>query len=294
MTAIAGMDWTKRLFDSCDRRLIYASGQKASPDFWDSNWQGFSLDRNTLLANKDSAWAQITKEFLEPDAGPILEGGCGPGTHVAALRNLGFQVIGVDFAQKIVQTLNRIVPELDIRVADVRQLPIEDGSMAEYWSVGVIEHFWEGYAPIAHEMFRVLRPGGLLFLCYPYMCKIRTWKARLRFFRQWRGGDVEGFYQFALNPRSVRANYERLGFEIVEERPVMGRQGMQEEAPAMSRFIQRVYAIRSRSMPCRIFIRAVHELNVRLEPWFSYSILQIYRKPNGRPTGRQEPATDAR
>lgn len=278
MTASSATDWTTRLFDSGQGRLIYV-GQSASPDFWDSNWEGQQLDRDALLNYTDSTWAQITKEFLAPSAGPILEGGCGPGTHVAALRNLGFRAIGIDFATKTVEHLNRVAPELDIRCADVRKLPFDASTIAGYWSLGVIEHFWEGYAAIATEMFRVLKPGGILFLAFPYMNPVRTWKARLRLVRRWRGGEIEGFYQFALNPRSVRADFERLGFEVIEERSVMGRQGMQEESPAISRFVQRLYASPRRSIVYRAFRRAVRELHVRVEPWFSYSILQIFRKP---------------
>ena len=237
--------------------------------------------REQLLAWNDSLWAEITRSYLKPEDGVILEGGCGMGIHVAALRNLGYEAIGVDFAKKTVEMLNGIAPELDIRLGDVRALPLESESFAGYWSLGVIEHFWTGYHDIAREMYRVLRPGGYLFLAFPYMnCVRRRWKSpSLRIFPRWSGEQrAADFYQFALNPATVRTDFEALGFKLVEIRPVLGRQGMQEDAPELSRRIQTVLSGSSKRFFSRGWRRAVHELNLRLLPLFSYSILLVLRK----------------
>jgi SAM-dependent methyltransferase len=54
---------------------------------------------------------------------------------------------------------------LDLRVADARALPFEDGSFDAIACVSVIEHVaGEGDAGAMAEMWRVLRPGGVLHL----------------------------------------------------------------------------------------------------------------------------------
>lgn len=266
-----------RLYDASAKRLIYLD-RSATPDFWDSNWQNQMLDRDSLLSYSDSQWARITQEFLKPTDGPILEGGCGPGVHVAALRNLGYVAVGVDFASNTVNELNRVVPELDVRLGDVRKLNFDDNSFAGYWSLGVIEHFWNGYEEIAREMYRVLRPGGVLFLAFPYMNTVRTWKSRLRMFPQWHGEAPEGFYQFALNPRTVLKDFGRLGFSLIDSRPVLGRQGLEEEAPQVSSRMQSIVQCKSQDLPYRIWRRMVHEINSRVQSLCCYSLLLILRK----------------
>jgi SAM-dependent methyltransferase len=56
-------------------------------------------------------------------------------------------------------------PGLDLQVADARALPFEDGSFDAVACVSVIEHVaGDGDAAAMAEMWRVLRPGGVLHL----------------------------------------------------------------------------------------------------------------------------------
>ncbi len=56
-------------------------------------------------------------------------------------------------------------PDLDLRVADARALPFEDGTFDAIACVSVIEHVaGDGDAEAMAEMWRVLRPGGVLRL----------------------------------------------------------------------------------------------------------------------------------
>ena len=47
-------------------------------------------------------------------------------------------------------------PQLDVSYGDVRALEFEDDSFDGYWSLGVIEHFPDGYEDIGQEMTRVI------------------------------------------------------------------------------------------------------------------------------------------
>ena len=67
-----------------------------------------------------------------------------------------------DSAEDVVKKINALVPELDIRQGDVFNLQEEDQSLDGYWSLGVIEHYFDGYDGISNEMKRVLKKDGVL------------------------------------------------------------------------------------------------------------------------------------
>ena len=165
----------ERFYDEDKQRLIYIS-QSATEDFWDQHWETEDF-RKAVTATPNSWVAKKTADFLQKGS-RILEGGCGPANHVYSLKKQGFEAVGLDFAPQTVNCLQEVAPELDIRLGDVRSLPFEDSSFDGYWSLGVIEHFWNGYDQIAREMHRVLRKDGYLFLTFPTMTEIRVWKAK--------------------------------------------------------------------------------------------------------------------
>ncbi|MCB0164574.1 MAG: class I SAM-dependent methyltransferase [Anaerolineae bacterium] len=231
-----------RFFDQRYNRLIYVN-QSATPDFWDDQWRIDRSVRQKIINVKSTFVTQMTRKYLSPDDGVILEGGCGTGIHVAALQNNGFQCIGLDYAPTTVQVLNKAVPELDIRQGDVRCLDFEDAYFAGYWSLGVIEHFWAGYEPLGLEMARVIKSGGYLFLTFPYLSSLRKLKAKLNLYPNWTSTKApNGFYQFALNHQSVIQNFTEWGFELVNRgKPMLGLRATKEELGPLNPLLERLY-----------------------------------------------------
>ena len=135
------------------------------------------------------------------------------------------------------------VPELNIKLGDVRSLPFEDGSFDGYWSMGVIEHFWNGYDDISKEMLRVLRLGGYSFLTFPYMSSLRKWKAKHNKYVEWKNNnsEPEGFYQFALSDQHVLSHFNDLGFELVDQSGQDGIKGLKDEIPPLKLTLQTLY-----------------------------------------------------
>jgi SAM-dependent methyltransferase len=267
----------KRLYDRAENRLIYRH-RVATPNFWDDTWAGQFPTAAELESVRSTGWADLTKEFLQPGEGLILEGGCGMGVHVAALHNSGYSVIGLDFAEATVNHLKSIAPQLRIEVGDVRRLPFADATFTGYWSLGVIEHFWSGYSEIIAEASRVIQPGGYFFLVFPHMCSMRRWKARLRMVPRWRPGDQpEDFYQFALDSRRVLDCVRPFGFELVEQRPVMTRQGFEEEFPRFYRYMERLYATRYGFFG-KLMRRGLHFVAERIKRHCDYSTLLLLRR----------------
>ena len=159
------------------------------------------------------------------------------------------------------------------------KLDFDDQTFAGYWSLGVIEHFWDGYAEIADEAFRVLKPGGIMFLVFPYLNPVRAWKGYLHILPRFQRKQPNDFYQFALNSKTVLKEFRELGFELVESRSVLARQGFAEEFPRLSKFMERLYRSESRSTLFRAFRRVLHALTQSLMNRSHYSNMLVLRKP---------------
>ena len=97
-------------------------------------------------------------------AGGALDVGPGPGGNAAVLRELGWQVTGVE----LTEVGARLCAErgLDVVRGDATRLPVADQSVDLVMSTDVWEHV-EDHETVAAESFRVLRPGGRLLVAVP-------------------------------------------------------------------------------------------------------------------------------
>src|SRR5690606_4146133 len=138
-----------------DKHVIAFYKQKANAEFWDKHWENQKIEAMIRSTTNDGLFIPLVQKHL-PKGSAVLEGGCGRGQLVHALQHQGYKAIGVDFAVQTIKKIKEVVPELDVRVGDVFALDFPDNSLDGYISVGVIEHFWEGYQTILKEMIRVL------------------------------------------------------------------------------------------------------------------------------------------
>ncbi|MFC1575196.1 class I SAM-dependent methyltransferase [Gemmatimonadota bacterium] len=237
---------TRRYYDPISRRLVYV-GNAADAGYWDRHWTEFELEsllQDPPLNPHNRMILETTRRFL-PEGSRILEGGCGLGDKVALLQKGGFEVVGVDFAAETLTRIKAAAPHLDVHQEDVRALSFQDESFDGYWSLGVIEHFYRGYGEIRDEIFRVLKPGGILFLTFPSLSILRSLKAMLRIYPPWREeeGLIEDFYQFALDPGTVRHDFEAHGFEFRAQRPLSGFKGLGDEIPLLDFPLRALYRL---------------------------------------------------
>jgi SAM-dependent methyltransferase len=251
-------------------RLIYLH-EKATPTYWDSVWVA---EGKPPPASENDDVARVTREFL-PAGSRILEGGCGRADKVNSMAHAGFNAVGIDFAASTVEQARRDFPNLDIRQGDVRALDFPDGSFDGYWSIGVIEHFWEGYDAILAEMARVVRRGGVLFLTAPWFSPYRRQRLRA-------GGyptadyasEPDNFYQFALDRPGVSRDLERHGFEVLRWSGLASEVSMLEDMTSIKGPVN--WLLGSRGSIVKRVVRRV--VSRGLDSWCGHSFLAVARR----------------
>ena len=160
--------------------------------------------------------------FLAPLVTPglrILEAGSGNGRYVFAFAKAGAIGVGIDFSRQLIQ---RMLAEAEQRglanvtgvEGDILNLPFGDASFDLYTSFGVYEHFIRPqHAMLFREAWRVLKPGGWLYLEVPHLWS--AWTVR-RAFRYWfrKFGSAPLVWQRNLGRRYLARCGERAGFQM--------------------------------------------------------------------------------
>lgn len=241
---------------------------KPDAQYWDSSWR---KDPKSLRI-KETFVLRETKRYLNPPA-RVLDAGCGQSHTVFSLHHAGYRASGIDWAENTIDFVNQAAPELDVALGDVRDLTsFEAESLDGCWSLGVIEHFPNGFDEILTEMHRVLVTGGYAFVTVPSMSPVRNAKAKCHRYPSF-DGDWTNFYQFIYQSAFIERAFRDKGFRLIVSKPRGGLKGLKDEVFPNSRLLQRLYD--SQSSPLRIF-KAV--LNMILNPLTYHTRLYVFRK----------------
>ena len=251
-------------------RLVYLA-KSATPQFWDELW---IEEGEPPPHNPNDFVVTVTRAYL-PRGARVLEGGCGRGNKVNTIARSGFDVVGLDFAENTVRKARERYPEQTFVQGDVRSLGFEDGVFDGYWSLGVIEHFWNGYDDILSEAARVVRPNGFLFLTAPWFSPYRRRLAAAGSFPYLSAGDEPaGFYQFALGKSEIATALRGHGFSLKRWTGMGSELVMQEDGFAWSERFRWLYGSRG-SLPKRVLRKVVSKVTAG---YFGHSFLAVAQR----------------
>jgi SAM-dependent methyltransferase len=183
---------------------------------WERIWEAADVEAELTAVGYPRAQETISRycPFLPKDR-PILEAGSGLSAVVIALRRLGYDVIGLDYAENALRISRAYDSSLKLAAGDIHALPFADDSLGGYLSFGVLEHFEHGMGAGLREAYRVLVRGGVLVLTIPYpnlVYRLAKWKNRRR---RAEGGYYETAYTRAELIREVAA----AGFQVALAEP---------------------------------------------------------------------------
>ena len=101
------------------------------------------------------------------DTGPACDMGCGPGHVARYLREQGVQIYGIDLSSAMVEQARRLNPGIVFQQGDMRALDAPDGAWAGIAAFYSLIHIpRDEIVCTLGELWRVLRPGGLLLLAF--------------------------------------------------------------------------------------------------------------------------------
>ena len=195
---------------------------------WEKNWENIGVDQALEIFNYERVKKQMAI-FMRvlPKGEKILEGGCGLGPYLIRLRQLGYDVEGLDYNEAPVQKILAYDSSLPVRVGDVNELPYPEAVFGGYLSLGVIEHFTEGPRQAIREARRVLKPGGVFIVAVPrchlfmrLMTPVRFLKSR-KFLRKLFGKPEDNHYwEHYFKKGELMKILETEGFRVREIHPL--------------------------------------------------------------------------
>ncbi len=191
---------------------------------WEKNWRDIRMDEILEIFN----YVRVKKQMeimlrVLPKIEKILEGGCGLAPYLLRLRQLGYDVEGIDYNEAPLKKVLERYPDTPVKVGDVAAVPYPDNYFGGYISLGVIEHFTEGPFRAIHEAHRVLKKGGIFFVMVPQnhifmriMAPIRFLKRNQMIRKIFRKPADTHYWEQYFKRKELIAILENGGFKVSE------------------------------------------------------------------------------
>lgn len=116
-------------------KLIFL-GEKATPNFWDQRWQSEDWKKTITRARKGRYWSGILNRYLPDKSSRILEGGCGDGHLVAAMRHCkGYEIYNLGESRPV--RLDKLIREIEKALgkkAVINRLPMQPGDVYQTYA----------------------------------------------------------------------------------------------------------------------------------------------------------------
>jgi len=139
-----------------------------------------------MLYIGDIIRARFVERFLPKGEGRLLDAGAGAGIYKPLVLSKGYEYVGIDVKPR----------SQDVVYGDITSMPFPDNYFEAVLCVDTLEHVEKDYVAIK-EMFRVLKPKGVLVLHTPNSCQTHI------------------LADFPDNPLHVRRGYTREQLEFL-------------------------------------------------------------------------------
>ncbi|HXY39384.1 MAG TPA: class I SAM-dependent methyltransferase [Vicinamibacteria bacterium] len=199
-------------------------------------WQGLYALKPAFRDRLDLFVGSLLR--LAPPPGRVLDFGCGPGVVSLALAAQGYEVLGVDGSQRMIdqaetQRARRGLTNAGFRLMPAEAFDVPEASVDAVVSSSVLQYVADD-ARLLAGFTSALKPGGWLLISVPHAGSVVGWlEAGLHRLPAVRRREGRGFLDHSRRlyaKRPFLAALERLGFGDFEcthfEVPVLGRWGI--------------------------------------------------------------------
>lgn len=102
----------------------------------------------------------------------ILDIGCGTGRTTYPLFRMGYDVIGIDYSEGMIDKAKEKYPMIEFQVGDCAKLSFDSNSFgnALFSFNGImLESNYDTRVQMFEEIYRILKPNGIFFFTTPYL-----------------------------------------------------------------------------------------------------------------------------
>lgn len=141
-----------------------------TPAHWTGIYTNWRNEGTVAIRRDEMREAHAAILTLIPDAGRLIDIGCGPGLLLEELHQHrpNLMLYAVDFSSLAVEIAAAAVPSAEVSQCDVRDgLPWPTGHFDVSFCGHVVEHLADPVA-LLREMCRITKPGGRIIVNFPH------------------------------------------------------------------------------------------------------------------------------
>jgi ubiquinone/menaquinone biosynthesis C-methylase UbiE len=150
-------------------------------EYWESLYTEPNAEQNFIqyeLARRKEIVFSLIAGIPTDRVHSVLDLACGAGHYLVDLADMGFDCIGVDLSEEMLDLTRR---KLDSKSAsnvtlihsDCCSVPVDDHSMDLVTCIGLLEYL-DSEADALREIKRLLSPGGVAIVTFPNLLKLRN------------------------------------------------------------------------------------------------------------------------
>lgn len=144
----------------------------------------------------------------------ILDIGCGTGYYLNLMSKRGFNCIGIDLSENMLHQLKDAYSGLAVQISDAKRLSFKENSFEAVVSIETLRYF-SNRNHLLSEVFRVIRPGGLVFITAAPFFSLNTYGIFNVLCRAFNLKSLVSCFQSFEMAGSLKKRLEKAGFTDV-------------------------------------------------------------------------------